>query len=192
MLFKRILLIALSCILFTACEKEETTPDNNSNNTPPTPSGFTPPTTSYWRINGTNNSTSGEVVQVNILGNNMGINRPFTALNYGYCQLRVFNDNNNLNIRNEVPEGGYKEYFITGNSTSTSDSLRVDLDVTDQNSETNGMYFYKALSGKIYISKLNGKLRYTSDGTMQVTGVKYPDMQSYIYNCNLEFSQVEP
>lgn len=192
MLFKRILFIALSCLLLTACEKEETTPGNNGNNTPPTPSGFIPPTTSYWRINGVNNSPSAEAVQVNVLGNNMGINRPFTDLNYGYCSLRVFVDDNSWNIRNEVPEGGYKEYDITDHFTSSVDSVRVNLDITDNNTETNGMYFYKALSGKIYISKLNGKLRFTSDGTMQVVGVKYPDMQNYIYNCNLEFSQVEP
>lgn len=184
---------ALMCALvFTACEKEEATPDNNGSNTPPTPSGFTPPTTSYWKINGTPNSHSADLMNVNMNGRSMSLSKPFTDMNYGYCQLRVFNDNNNLNIRNDVPEGGYKIYPITPNSTDTNDSLRVDLDVQDQNTETNGMYFYKAMSGNIYVSKLNGKLRYTTDGVLQLSGVKYPDMQSYIYNCSLKFSQVEP
>ncbi len=189
---KKIFFALMCTLVFLSCKKEETPSDNNNNNgnnNPPT--GFTPPTESYWRINGTANSSSAEIVQVNLDGSFMGINRPFTNLNYGYCQLRVFNDNNSLNIREQVPEVGFKEYFITPNSTSTSDSIRIDLDVQDQNSETNGLYFYKGVSGKIYVSKLNGKLRYTSDGVLTMSGVKYPEMQNYIYNCELEFSQVE-
>lgn len=189
---KKILFALMCTFVFISCEKEEQTPDNNNNggnNNPPT--GFTPPTESYWRINGTANSNSAEAVQVDLDGNFMGINRPFTDLNYGYCQLRVFNDNWQLNIRDAVPEGGFKEYFITMNDTSSSDSLRVELDVQDQNSETAGNYFYRAIGGKIYVSKLNGKLRYTSDDELQMSGVKYPAMQDYIYSSDLEFSQVQ-
>jgi hypothetical protein len=190
---RRILFTLLCICALISCKKEEDSTDNNNNgNNNQTPSGFTAPTSNYWKINGTNNSSSAEIVSVHMNGRSMGINRPFTDLNYGYCQLRVFNFNNNLNIRDDVPEGGYKIYPITPNSTDTNDSLRIDLDVQDQNTETNGMYFYKAMSGNIYVSKLNGKLRYTTDGVLQLSGVKYPDMQSYLYSCSLEFSQAEP
>jgi hypothetical protein len=185
------LILLLTAITLISCAKEEAEP------TPPSNpggggGGFTIPTTSYWRINGTNNSTSAEIVSVNVKGNEMGLNKPFPDLNYGYCQLRVFFDNYNLEIRNLVPEGGYLTYPITINSGAGNDSIRVQLDVQDQNSGTNGNYFYRAIGGKVHISKVNGKLRFTSDGILPMSGVKYPAMQDYIYNCQLEFSQVQP
>lgn len=185
------LLLLISVITLISCAKEDAAPAAPSN-----PGGggggFTIPTTSYWRINGTNNGTSNEIVSVNVAGNEMGLNKPFPDLNYGYCQLRVFFSNYNLNIRDLVPEGGSLAYPITINSTSSNDSIRVQLDVQDQDSQTFGNYFYRATGGKVYISKVNGKLRFTSDGTLPMSGVKYPAMQDYIYNCQLEFSQVQP
>lgn len=189
---KKIFFALMCTLLFISCKKEEAPTDNNNNGNNNQPSGFTPPTTSYWQINGTNNSSSMDAVQVNIAGTSFGVNKPFSDLGYGYCSVRVFNDNWQLNIRDQVPEGGYKEYYITINSTSSNDSVKVELDVEDQNSSTAGNYFYKASSGKIYVSKLNGKLRYTSDGDLQMSGVKYPAMQDYIYNCELKFSQEQP
>lgn len=196
---KRILFAALCCaITFVACEKEEETTNQNQNNNNGGGGGggggggFTPPTADFWRINGTANSGSAEIVSVNMAGTEMGINRPFPDLGFGYCQLRVFTYNNTINIRNDVPEGEFRAYTITTGDTFDTELLRVELDVQDQNSSTNGQYFYRATGGTIYISKLNGKLRYTASGTLQMEGVKYPNMQDYIYTCQLEFSQGQP
>jgi hypothetical protein len=183
------MLLAILVVGFTACSKESTTED------PTDPNGngggnngtFTPPTSSFWTINGTANSSSMDACDADLDGGSMGVSKPFNDLGFGYCQLRVFNDNNALNIRDEVQEGG----FITTNSTSSNDSIRVELDVEDQNSNTAGYYFYRAIQGNIFVSKLNGKLRYTSDGVLQMEGVKYPAMSDYLYNCELNFSQEE-
>jgi hypothetical protein len=185
------LILLLTAITLISCAKEEAEP------TPPSNpggggGGSTIPTDSYWRINGTDNSNSAEIVSVNVLGNNMGINRPFSDLGFGYCQLRVFFDAPNFDVRSLVPEGGYLTYPITINSTAGNDSIRVQLDVQDQNSSTSGNYFYRATGGRVFISKANGKLRYTTDGSLSMNGVKAPAMQDYIYNCGLEFSQEQP
>ncbi len=185
---KRAILL-FSVLTLAACQKEETAPTPTGGSDP---NAWTPPTTSYWKINGVANGSSMDAVSVNITGNNMGLAKPFPDLGFGYCQLRVFSDNNNLNIRDSVPEGGYITLPITINSTSNNDSIRVELDVEDNNSGTQGNYFYRATGGTVYISKSGGKLRYTSNGTLAMEGVKYPDMQSYIYTCQLSFSQVQP
>ncbi len=180
----------LCTIALHACKKEDTAAPLS--NTTGNPSTFSPPTSNYWKINGTANNPSMDAVNVNLAGTSMSVSKPFTDLNYGYCQLRVFSNNTSLNLMNEVPEGGFKDYFITTNSTTSSDSLRVEVDVEDNNTNTSGYYFYRAVGGKIHVSKLNGKLRYTSDGNLSMTGVKYPDMQSYIYAVTVDFSQAQP
>lgn len=185
------LLILLTALTLTSCAKDDAEPAAPSGTGGPS-GGFTVPTTSYWKINGTNNSGSAEIVSVNVLGNEMGLNKPFPDLGFGYCQLRVFFDDYTLDIRNQVPEGGYLAYPITINSGAGSDSIRVQLDVQDQNSSTSGYYFYRATGGKVYISKTNGLLRFTSDAALPMSGVKAPAMQDYIYSCQLEFSQVQP
>ncbi len=187
---KHMILLLLAITLFS-CAKEDTAPDTPA--APSAPSGgFTIPTTSFWRINSVNNGGSAEIVSVNVAGNNMGLNKPFPDAGYGYCQLRVFFDDPNLDIRALVPEGGSIAYPITINSDAGNDSLRVQLDVVDQNSGTNGNYFYRSTGGKVHISKSNGKLRFSSEGVLPMSGVKYPAMQDYIYSCQLEFSQVQP
>lgn len=182
-------LFLLAITLFS-CAKEKNEPAAATNNGGG--GGFTIPTTSIWRINGVNNSGSAEIVSVNVLGNSMSLNKPFPDAGYGYCQLRVFFDDYTLDIRNLVPEGGSVAYPITINSNAGNDSIRVQLDVDDQNSGTSGNYFYRATGGKVHISKANGLLRFSSEGNLPMNGVKYPAMQDYVYNCQLEFSQVQP
>ncbi|MCW5899370.1 MAG: hypothetical protein KIT10_08870 [Flavobacteriales bacterium] len=185
------LLALLSC--FSCAKEDSPAPPSGGNGGGGGGGGtFTPPTTSYWRINNVDNASSMDGVNVNILANQMGVNKPFPDLGFGYCQLRVFNDDSNLDVRAAVAEGGYKAYFITKNTTAHPDSMRVQLDVQDQNSSTFGNYFYRATGGKVYVSKSGGKLRFTSDGNLSMEGVKYPNMQDYIYNSQLTFSQVEP
>ncbi|MBV6404065.1 MAG: hypothetical protein IT228_04480 [Flavobacteriales bacterium] len=184
---RSVLLFAI--LALAACQKEDPAPTPTGGGTP---NAWTPPTASYWKINGVDNGSSMDAVSVSTTGNDMSLAKPFPALGFGYCQLRVFSNNNSLNIRDSVPEGGHIALPITIHSTSTNDSIRVELDVEDSNSGTQGNYFYRAIGGKLYISKSGGKLRYTSDGTLAMEGVKYPDMQSYIYTCQLSFSQVQP
>lgn len=187
---KKTLLALMSVALLVSCQKTETTPgnnnSNNNNNNNNNSNEFTPPTESYWKINGTANSGSMDAVQVDLYGGNMSLAKPFTDLGYGYCHLRVF-FNGNENIRESIEEGKYKAFPVTISTGSTvTDSIRVELDV-----DGGGNYFYRATSGVVYISKKDGKLRFTTKAKLPMSGVKYPDMQSYTYNCELEFSQVE-
>lgn len=185
---KKTIILLAGIAIISACKKEETNTNNTNNNN--TNNGqFVPPTENFWKINGVGNGQSMDAVQVNINGDQMGVSKPFSDLGYGYCSLRVFSDNYEKNFRDEVPEGGFKEYFISTTSTRYNDSIRVELDVQDGNSNTQGNYFYRAESGKVYISKKNGKLRYSSNGVYQMKGVKYPNMQDYSHSCTLEFSQ---
>ena len=95
--------------------------------------------------------------------------------------------------RDLVPEGGYRDFPIATTTVwDPGDTVEVELDVQDNNSSTSGMYFYRVETGVLHVSKLNGKLRYTSAGVYTLSGVKYPDMQDYAYSCQLEFSQVQP
>ncbi len=183
-------------ILFvSSCTEDNTQPANN-NNGGNNNGGFTIPETTIWKINGTSFSPSATAVSVNLKACSMGVNKPFSDLGFGYCQLRVFFNgtmtSNEPDIRAAVPEGGHIVYDITTLGSNRNDSIRVELDVEDQNSSSAGNYFYRAKSGKVYVSKKNGKMRFSSMGTLEMEGVKYPNMQSYSFNCNLEFSQVEP
>lgn len=187
------LALLCSAIIFTGCQKEDepAAPGGNTGGGN-TGGGFTPPTTSYWRINGIANNESMDAVSVNIAGNTLGVAKPFSDAGYGYCQLRIFTCDDDRDLRNEVPEGGYIDLPISWNYDTTSDSVKVELDVVDGNANTQGNYFYKAASGVVHVSKSGGKLRFTSDGVLTLSGVKYPNMQDYVYTSQLEFSQVEP
>jgi hypothetical protein len=191
---KRISFVLLCMLALISCKKEESTEAPAATNTTGGGGGgggFTPPTANMWKINGTANGGSMDAVNVNIAGTNMGVSKPFPDLGYGYCQLRIFSDNNTLDIRSEVPEGGYKAYDITTGSTWDNQMFSVEVDVQDQGGEDAGYYFYRVTSGKVYVSKKNGLLRYTGSGVFTMEGVKYPDMSSYTYSATVEFSQEE-
>lgn len=191
-------LLPVLCVglLISGCQKDDdepATPASTNNNGGGGGNGsFTPPTTTYWKINGVANTASMDAVSVNINGNHMSVSKPFSDLGFGYCHLRVFMDNSNFNLRDTVPEGGYIDFHITANNTYSTDSIHVELDVEDQNSATQGYYFYKANSGVLHVSKLNDKLRFTSEGIYSLTGELYLDDQDSTYTCTLDFSEVEP
>ncbi len=176
-------------LLITGCQKsdDESATPASTNNGGGGNGGFTPPTTSFWKINGVENSASNDAVSVNLDGNQMGLAKPFTDAGFGYCHLNVFTDNSSRNLRSEVPEGGYIDLPITKVGGNT-DSIYVEMDV-DAGSQ--GMFHYRVESGLVHVSKSGGKLRFTSNGVYTMSGLLYPG-DEYVYSCQMEFSQVEP
>lgn len=69
-----------------------------------------------------------------------------------------------------------------------SDKMRINLDIS-VNGTNSGNYFYLA-TGKLYVSKKNNKLRFTTQGKLTVIGKKYlaPGFSGSIYTRTLEFS----
>ena len=184
------LLLALAACKKGSTDEEEPNTGNNNNNGN---GSFTPPTSDYWKIRDSAFTGSADAVQVNISGSDMALAKRFSALGYNYCHLRVFfNGSPEPQIRNMVPEGGSISFPITRTQYTGGDSLHVEFDVDDMNPATMGNYFFRATGGRIFISKRNGKLRYSSNGTLQAEGVKYPNMQSYIYQSTTNFSLEQP
>ncbi|GAA4343912.1 hypothetical protein [Flaviaesturariibacter amylovorans] len=189
---KKILGAASLLLALTACKKnssDDTSRTDGNNNS----GSFSPPTTSYWKIKNADHMASADGVQVNLSGSSMGLAKRFDALGYNYCHLHAFfSGNPESQVRAAVPEGGYKAYPITRTNYTGPDSIHVEFSVDDMNSASQGNYFFRATGGRVYVSKHNGKLRYTSDGTLQAEGVKYPNMQAYSYTSNTSFSLVQP
>jgi hypothetical protein len=176
-----LLALAVAC----ASKKDNPSPDNNNPNNPGT---FTPPTTGYFKVDGKKNATSFDIVSDMVNGGNSTVSKPFEDFTRG--QLRVFipgHEAFGMKLIDSIAEGSYRAYPITTKSSTSSglikDSIRVELDVV-----ASGNYFFKAKSGKVYISKKDGKLRYTSDGVLTVTGYKYLESPVVTYTRTLEFS----
>lgn len=176
-----LLALAVAC----ASKKDNPNPDNNN---PNNPGGFTPPTAGYFKVDGKTNSSSLDAVSDMVNGGNSTVSKPFEDFTRG--QLRVFipgHEAFGMKLIDSIAEGSYRAYPITTKSSTSSgaikDSIRVELDVV-----ASGNYFFKANSGKVYISKKDGKLRYTSDGVLTVTGYKYLESPVVTYTRTLEFS----
>ena len=179
--------ILVGAILLVSCKK-------NSNNEEEENTGtFIPPTENYWRIDGGKPTQMG-VVTLN--GNGFyamasGFDNPF---NYGICQLSamLFGTKDNgipTSPLDDIPEGEYKEYPISVNTstragvtTATPDSAYVGI-----NGYTPYNIVYHATGGTLYVSKRNGKLRFTSKGELSVKGRKTTE-NTYNFNSKVDFS----
>lgn len=192
LLFLGALLVMLA---FTSCKKEETKPEDTTPTPTPTPSGFTPPTTNYWKIDTVTNSESADAFQVNLGGTQGGLSKPFNY--FGYCQINIQGDdwdnttNTAIDIRSKVAEGSYIEYNLSNVQSlgyvPTGDSLSINLTLT----EGGEYYYFICQGGKIYISKKNGKLRYTTKGVINMTGAKNGAINNFAYSKTVDFTWEE-
>ncbi|MFD1629338.1 hypothetical protein [Pseudopedobacter beijingensis] len=185
---KKILYCMFVCtILLTSCKKDSNNEKNEDTGI------FTPPTENYWRID---DGKPAQMGAVSLNGDGFyamasGFDNPF---NNGICQLSValFGTKDNgipSSPLEGIPEGGYKEYPITVNpstragvTTSTPDSVYVGI-----NGYTPYNTVYHATSGKLYVSKHSGKLRFTSKGELPVKGRKTTE-STYSFNSKIDFS----
>ncbi len=173
-------LIMLSLLFLLSCSETAT---NNNNNTP---TGFTPPTKLLFKVDGVNHSPSMDAVSCSSdHGGVAGLNKPFdgeyTAVRVQFVEAPP-SATGYRNISSQVEEGKYKVFYISPDSyTRAVDSVGIELDRVP--------YYFKATGGRLYVSKLNGKLRYTTDGEITVNGTKYigPGF-SGSYTKKLEFS----
>lgn len=190
---KLFILSFIGLIIFSHCKKKSNnSPENNNptsttgGNTPP---NFTPPVTNYFFISDSANTSDMSIANCDMNGGSFGISKPFNSLNINPGQLRIYFDSlgssSHRDIRNRIEEGGYRVFNIDTVYTTLTDRVNVEVDAGEQS----GYYYYKAY-GKLYVSKKNNKLRFTSDGTLQMLGKKYlgPGFSGMIYSRTVKFS----
>jgi hypothetical protein len=174
-LTKTITLSLLAAALTLAgCKKKEETPpaSSNSNNTTGGTGGtFTPPTTNYYMIDTTNHSSSADAFSCNLNGGDVGVVKSFSNGVYSAHLHISFPQNGSSSprdINSQIAEGAYAAFDLDSVGKASNQAyLQLDF-------QYNGEYYYmSAKSGKLYVSKLNGKLRYTSDGQLNVNGPKW-------------------
>lgn len=174
------------------CKKDDPIVDDPN---PTDSTSFTPPTTNYWKINDDATTGSADAFSVNMRGTDAGLSKPFNT--YGYCNVhfQTIEWNSQTNAYNElrsgIAEGGFKEFYISKKqelgATGQLDSFSINLTAP----EGGEYYYYVAQGGKIYISKKDGKLRFTTDGKIDMIGVKNGDMNNFAYSKRIDFSWSE-
>lgn len=175
-----------------ACTEEEAPEPNQQNNTGS--GGFKPPESNYFKINDIPTPGSADAFMPNLDATSSALSKPFPSPIDGYCNLQ-FNFNQTRNIRNLIEEGKSVSFPVSTKrflgSPPDGDSVAINLTVHDQSGDDAGYYYYVAKGGTLYISKINGKLRYTIDGNIQMTGVKNPDLKEFNYSAKVDFSWLE-
>lgn len=179
--------LILLCLI-TGCAKDAGNPSDNDNGN----GNWKPPTSVYYKIDNVSNTASMDAVQCSQNGGNVSLVKRFENLSGATGQLRVTfkeappSPTGYRNIDAEISEGTWKSYAISPNLICRAvDSVNVEVDF-----EFGGEYYYlKGTSGKVIVSKSSGKLRYTTDGVIVVTGPKYA-APGFVgsFSRNLEFS----
>lgn len=194
---KKVILILsiVSLALIFGCKKQSQTPPQEETSSTTNNNGngsFTAPTTNYYKIDDSTNTVSSDVVHCDMNGGYVSLSKNFNSLNIQPSQLSLTFDSlgstTNRQIRNQISEGGYKIFTIDTVNYKDSDKMRINLDISVSGSNS-GNYFYLA-TGKLYVSKKNNKLRFTTQGKLTVKGKKYlaPGFSGSIYTRTLEFS----
>lgn len=182
-------LMLLLGIVFSACKKEASNPASGNQPNPNTNS-FTPPTINYYKIDGLEANGSADAFKVDLVAVSAGLSKPFSSPIGGYCNIHFFRTRG---LRDSVPEGSHKVFYLgTGKEIGGSpagDSLGLTLTVEDQPAPDNG--YYKPRSGRVYLSKKNGKLRYTTDGPINLIGSKNPDVNTLAFFTKVDLSWEE-
>lgn len=173
-------------MVFSSCKKENSNDPINPNN--PTGGDFTPSTTNYWKLDGTTNLESADAGRANLLGNNFGVSKPFgSSSNYSNLNI-TFCDT--MNIRNRIPEGGYKEFFIQKGHQFPSKG--TDSALFQITTPKNGGYVYFYGNGdKLYISKKNNKLRFSTKAAINLIGSTNTNINVFNQTGTTEFSWEE-
>jgi FlaG/FlaF family flagellin (archaellin) len=193
---KTILILSTASLgLVFGCKKQSQTPVQeeitaiaNNNGT----SGFTAPTNNYYKIDDSTNTVSADVVHCDMNGGYVSLTKNFTNINIQPSQLSLTFDSlgssTNRQIRNQISEGGYKIFTIDTVNYKDSDKMRINLNISVYGSNS-GTYYYLA-TGKLYVSKKNNKLRFTTQGKLTVIEKKHlaTGFSGSIYSRTLEFS----
>ena len=162
--------LILSVMVIASCEKSDdssSTPDGNNNT-----SGYTPPTTNYYKIDNVSNDASYDAFQVGYSGGGVSCQKVFSALNLNVAVLNIDFPSATTSvpraIYNMISEGGYMAFTI---DTIGKDSSQVQVKLTCNSG--NSYSYLKVHSGKVYVNKKDGKLRYSSDGSLTASGQKF-------------------
>ncbi|MDT3740047.1 MAG: hypothetical protein RO257_11190 [Candidatus Kapabacteria bacterium] len=153
----------LGIIGFISCSTDSSTNPDNTNNE------FTPPTTYYYKVDGISSNESADAPKASLTSGDFRLTKSFKVSNEKSVigrmhMLAAYNST----IAADLAEGTTKVVYISGlNATSSSDSVQMYLEMDDY---PTGIYDLKASTGKIYINKKNGILRFTSDGKITLTG----------------------
>lgn len=184
-----IFLLAAILLLAGSCKKEsnETASSKNTNNPGTTGGGFTPPASNYYIIDTAHHQSSMDAVSCSLGGGDVGLVKSFGNIGVYSANLHItFPQTGSSGMRDinaQVAEGAYVAFDIDSvGKASNQAAVEVDL-------QYNGEYYYlTAKTGKLYVSKLNGKLRYTTDGTLNVNGPKWASGFVWNYTRQLKFS----
>ena len=105
-------------------------------------------------------------------GGSIGISKNFDSIALYPAQLRIefpsASSSSPRPIENEISEGAYKSYDVDSIGKAAT-QVQIFLDYSHQGS----YYYLQAKSGKLYVNRKNGKMRYTSDAEITLYGPKY-------------------
>lgn len=167
-------------IIVISCTKN----DEPTSPIPNQPSGFIAPVKNFWILNGDTNFSSADAATAGIMGNVFGLSKPFGSYS-NYRQLSIVFHDRKM-IRDSITEGSFKIFYIakgTESPTIGNDSALLQVTAVP--------YYYWGDGGILYISKKNKKLRFTVDATLNLKGVKYPDIHTFNQTATTKFSWEE-
>jgi hypothetical protein len=192
---KAFILCAVAVIItfLSSCSKKTSSSNNGS---------FTPPTTNFLKLDAKEHDSASAYISYGTSNQTYYISRanftnpsyipPVTNI-YGFTMqitgLTYTNSSqypNYMDMHDSIPEGQYKKYTLSGVDEG-SHRLGFSMYATTVISETYTTSTGNAsapdtyyLTGNIYVSKLNGKLRFTTDGVITLTNTNNSVLQHTI------------
>ena len=153
----------LCVIAMTACSTNTTTPANNS---------FTPPATYYYKIDGVSNSVSGDAPKASLFTGDFRLSKnfPFGGQTETHVNLHLVALSSST-IASSLSEGAYTSIYLSKSNSNSPDSAMFTLQILGNDANPNAVYELTAQSGRVYLSKKNGVLRFTTDGKLTVSGL---------------------
>ncbi|MBK9248566.1 MAG: hypothetical protein IPM69_10740 [Ignavibacteria bacterium] len=157
-------LLFLSVITLSACSTDPAVSTVNDS--------FTPPTTYFYKIDGISNSISADAPKASLFTGDFRLSKnfPFGGQSETHVSLHLVALSSST-VANTLSEGSYTSIYLTKQNSNSPDSAMLTLQILGNNANPNAVYELIAQGGRVYLSKKNGILRFTTDGKLTASGL---------------------